>query len=115
MYLVNTGTPGVSLKNFSRNVITQLLERYGMLISRRPGRSAKDIDRLAAVNFCDRHFLQHIPPTATKKKGQCICHVCSNTVRGAQKQTYVTTWCQESKVGLCIVNYFRNFHTLKKF
>lgn len=112
MYLVKTGNNGLTLKVFIRNIIRQILEKHGTLTAARPGRqSLERFDRLAAVNFMERHSPANVPQTGVRKKGQRICHVCSS--RGERKRKYVTTWCPECKVGLCIGDCYEIYHTRK--
>lgn len=113
---MKSGNNGVPLKNFIRNIIRQILSKHGTLTATRPGRrSGELIDRLAASAFVDRHFLDNVPPTAGRKKGQRICHVCSHTERTERKRKYVTSWCPECQVGLCVGQCFKIYHSQKKF
>ncbi len=61
LYLVQTGNK-LPLKEFSRNVISQLLEQYGTLTAKRHGRqSTSNFDKLLAVNYMERHAPAHVP------------------------------------------------------
>ena len=112
MYLVKTGNNKVVLKDFSRRVIRKLLSRYGTLTAMRPGRqSGGTLDRLSGVNFMERHSLEYIPAIGKRKKGQHFCPVCAKR----NKRTKVTQWCAECKVGLCIGECYRLYHTRKDF
>ena len=115
-YLVKTGNVSLKLKDFIQELIQQIIEKHGSLTAVRRGRrSTGHIDRLAAINFMERHFPDHVPGTDRKAKGQRTCHVCAHTTNGQQRRKLVTTWCPECKVGLCLGNCFKIYHTKKSF
>ncbi|CAK9803074.1 PiggyBac transposable element-derived protein 4 [Anthophora quadrimaculata] len=116
MFLVKTGKTSIRLNIFIRKVVQQILEKHGTLSAARPGRQSMEvIDRLAAMNFMERHSPVNVPPTGSKQTGQKICHVCSHTDCREKKRKYVTTWCAECKVGLCMDECYKIYHTRKNF
>lgn len=116
MYLVKTGKNNVTLKDFIMKIIRQILEKHGSLTAVHSERNhVESLDRLSAVSFMERHYPDNVPTTGSRKKGQRICHVCSNTKINERKRKCVTTWCPECKVGLCVGDCFRIYHTRKTF
>ena len=112
MYIENTGKKS-SLRLFSRNVVTQLLQKYGTLTSLRPGKqSTGQIDRLSAVTFSERHYISFLPLDAKGHKKQRHCHVCWNTTTRPQKKRKVTTWCPGCNIALCIDNCYKQYHKM---
>ncbi|KAJ1092961.1 hypothetical protein NDU88_006071 [Pleurodeles waltl] len=61
----------------------------------------------------DRHFAEHIPPTAKKNFPAKRCRVCAR--RGIRKETRM--YCPDcpSKPGLCVGGCFRSYHTQKNY
>ena len=115
MYKNKTGKK-ITLRHFSLEVISKLLEKYGRLTSSAPGRHY-DVapDRLMAKNYISRHYLQDTPiPAGANRKAQRLCHVCYNTERRQQTRKKVTTQCAECEVPLCLP-CFKDYHTLTKF
>lgn len=112
LYVVKTSKK-VSLRIFSKRLIEQILETYGVVQRRARGCSQAGLpDRLLGRDYISRHFLEALPPTAGKPKAQRQCHVCKNTTKRAGRRKDVTTWCKECGVALCI-SCFKEYHTLK--
>ncbi|XP_027229857.2 piggyBac transposable element-derived protein 4 [Penaeus vannamei] len=112
LYVVKTSKK-VSLRIFSKRLIEQILETYGVVQKRARGHSQAGLpDRLLGRDYISRHFLEALPPTAGKPKAQRQCHVCKNTTKRAGRRKDVTTWCKECGVALCI-SCFKEYHTLK--
>lgn len=54
------------------------------------------------------HFIEKIPPTRKKAKPTRRCAVCCKRT-GKRKET--SFWCQDCKVGLCLKECFKIYHT----
>ena len=61
------------------------------------------------------HFLSLVPATATGKIAQRACVVCNHTSRPEKKRRETRYQCDICNVGLCVMGYFEDYHTLKHF
>lgn len=86
-----------SLRQFSRTVITQLLERFGQVTAQAPRRHSDALpDRLEARDFMDRHYIESLPPTGTRKVGVGRCYVCSHSTRKPKVRKNTSYKCHEA-------------------
>ena len=115
LWLVKSGKRQ-SLRVFHKNLILQLLEKYGTVQDAAPRRHTMEgkPDRLQAHAYISRHFLDNIPPSVSGRPGERKCYVCAHTTRRPQKRKDVRTWCKECEVPLCML-CFREYHTNKFF
>lgn len=121
LYMTKTGNK-IKLRVFSKNIIAQLLEKYGVVQEKRKGRPSlqrqPQQDRLQAKNWLMRHHLAIVPPPpppgTQKLRGQRQCYVCAHTSKRPTKRRDVTTWCQGCDVGLCVECYYE-YHTCEVF
>ena len=60
-----------------------------------------------------RHFPSLVPSTASKAAVQRKCYVCSNTEKSEKSVKYTRYQYEECDVGLCIIDCFKVYHTLK--
>ncbi|KAK3895001.1 hypothetical protein Pcinc_001294 [Petrolisthes cinctipes] len=62
-----------SLRQFSRTVVTQLQQKFGQVTPTVLGRHSDTLpDRVKAWAYMDWHYIEHLPPTATKKEEGCV-------------------------------------------
>ncbi|KAK4305605.1 hypothetical protein Pmani_022573 [Petrolisthes manimaculis] len=102
-------------RDFHYKVIFQLLEKYGTLTTSERGRRFAPLpDRLAGREVLQRHYLAPTESIGGKRK-QILCYVCRNSSRNDNVRKKVTSWCPECKVGLCMGDWYRDFHTLVNF
>ncbi|XP_063875711.1 uncharacterized protein LOC135108529 isoform X2 [Scylla paramamosain] len=105
-----------SLRQFSRTVITQLLERFGQVTGQAPRRHSDALpDRLEARDYLNRHYIESLPPTSSRNVGVGRCYVCSHSSRKPKVRKQTSYKCHECKVPLCIVPCFREYHTFKTY
>ena len=106
-------TKKLKLRAFLYAVIFQLLEKFGEPRSCKRGhRHVPMPDRIKGSS--DRHYPVHTEMGNGRRK-RVNCHVCLNTSQGRKKKTRVNVICNECKVGLCIGECFRIYHSLKNF
>ncbi|XP_042234903.1 piggyBac transposable element-derived protein 4-like [Homarus americanus] len=115
LYLVKTRKKS-SLRVFQKQVISQILEKYGDVVPAVPRRHSQTglPDRLLALDWVARHYLDDLPSDPSGRKVQRRCYVCKNTTKRPSKRKDVTTWCRECDVGLCKL-CFVEYHTKKTF
>lgn len=102
------------VREFQYSVATQLLQKHctprEKPRARRNGNQPQRID----MSLSTPHYPVHTD-TIQGEKQRKICMVCRHTKKREQKRTRVTIMCNQCKVGLCIVNCFRAYHTEKDF
>ena len=117
LYKLKSGK-SLSLREFSLDVISQLLTKYGTIQPSRPiGRPPSQVgeERLQQAAYISRHYLAAVPGTKGRATGQWICHVCNHTERRERKiKKKVSTYCKECEIGLCL-DCFREYHTMARF
>ena len=99
----------LKLREFIHNVPFQLLEEFGQptsTISSR--RHAPQSDSI--IDAINRHFAVPTGMLNRQKRGLD----CKNTTRSPSRCMRVTSKCNECKVGLCLYNCFKDYHTLEK-
>ncbi|KAK3855299.1 hypothetical protein Pcinc_038292 [Petrolisthes cinctipes] len=71
--MIQVGEPQQpSLRQFSRTLVTQLLQRFGQVTLTLPRRHSDTIpDRVEARAYLGRHYMEHLPPTGSKKNLRC--------------------------------------------
>ncbi|KAK3895617.1 hypothetical protein Pcinc_000540 [Petrolisthes cinctipes] len=101
-----------SLRQFSRTVVTQLLQRFGQvtLMIPRP-HSDTILDQVEARAYLDRLYMERLPPTGSKV-GVARCYVCSHATRRPKARKSTCYRCHECQVPMCLVPCFRVYHTL---
>ncbi len=101
----------IQFKEFRLQLIKNIILKYGnqKLIS--IGRPSTD----STLRLSARQFLSVVPSTASKTAAQRKCHVCSHTTRREKSVKYTRYQCEECDVGLCIIDCFEAYHTLKYF
>lgn len=116
MYLVKTGKRP-KLREFSYNVVYQLLEKYGTVAPIARGRrQTVGPDRLLGKDYITRHHLEYLPYTLQGgRRSQRRCHVCMNTKKRGRERKMVTTICKACDVPLCVAPCFMEFHTMKEY
>jgi hypothetical protein len=99
----------LQLSKFKLEIIRELIVRYGAQKTHigRPF-SAHPL-RLTA-----RHFPSVVPPNDDNRTPQRRCYICSNTERRAKQRSDTRYQCTECDVGLCVIDCFKDFHTLQK-
>ncbi len=89
-------------------VIREIIEKYGSQVRSSIGRPSSDNPlRLRA-----RHFLSHMASTVTQVNPRRKCYVYANTVRRAKSRRDTS---YERVVGLCLMDCFKDYYTLKEF
>lgn len=101
-----------NLRRFHKQLVLNLLERYGTLtrVQSQPGAGA--VDRVNEHH--KKHMLVALPMTGNRKS-QRRCHVCTHTTRKERKTTKSSYECSECKVALCITPCFAEFHSYTHF
>ncbi len=112
MYKVKTGS-SIRLADFQLELIRLLIEKYKDEGTRRGIRlPTKD----TPIRLTARHFPKLVKPQpGGKKNRQRTCIVCSHTSLGSRKRSETRYECSECNVGLCVINCFEKYHTLKKY
>ncbi len=111
-YLYKTkNSKNIQLKEFRLQLIKNIISKYGSQKSISIGRPPTD----SPLRLSARHFPSLVPSTSSKKAAQRKCYVCSHTTQGKQSVTYTRYQCEECDVGLCVVDCFKAYHTLKHF
>ncbi|CAF1585828.1 unnamed protein product [Adineta ricciae] len=97
--------------DFRCELIRQLIERYSQPkpIGGRPVTSDNP------VRLTGRHFPSLVPATTTQKCPRRDCIVCSHTSRREKKRKKTRYQCDICDVGLCVIDCFGDYHTLKHF
>ena len=124
LMLIKTGNKPPSVSIFCRDLVFQLLQRYGDVKSS-TGRSTSRPclpDRLACRDYISRHHLVDIPPPEMqqgdtrkyKKKAQRQCKVCSTSDLRPRTRKLVTQMCNECQVPLCI-SCFVQYYTQDRY
>ncbi|KAK3863117.1 hypothetical protein Pcinc_031059 [Petrolisthes cinctipes] len=101
------------LHEFDYNVTYQLLEEYGQPTTNIKGRLPNPLpDRIIEA------YSRHYPVHTEIVNGQRLrkeCYVCNHTTKRPKKRTRVNIICNDYKIGLCVGDCFRDYHTLKNF
>ncbi|XP_068122483.1 piggyBac transposable element-derived protein 4-like [Hyperolius riggenbachi] len=101
------GNPGTFLE-FLEDIITSLVFESGHFVRNIDPHASEDILRIR-----EKHFLEPLPATASKKYPQKRCKVCrSHRIR--KDSRYYCPDCP-SKPGLCLKPCFKIYHTLLKY
>ena len=50
-----------------------------------------------------------------RKNPQKVCVVCAHSKRRLEKRTDSRYMCKDCDVGLCVIDWFEEFHTLSNF
>ncbi|KAK3892069.1 hypothetical protein Pcinc_004038 [Petrolisthes cinctipes] len=101
------------LREFIYNVAYQLLEKYGQPTTNIKGRRHNPLpDRI--IEGYSRHYPIHTEMVNGQRQRK-ECYVCNHTTKRPKKRTRVNIICNECKIGLCVGDCFRDYHTLKNF
>ncbi|CAF1392251.1 unnamed protein product [Didymodactylos carnosus] len=101
----------IQLRDFRLQLIKNILSKYGIQKRISIGRPTIDLPlRLSA-----RHFPSLVPPTTSNAAAQRKCYVCSHTKKDEKSAKYTRYQCEECDVGLCVIDCFKAYHTLKHF
>ena len=110
LYKLYTGQ-SVTLRKFSLEVISGLLDTYGTVKAIRPGKQLRNPPgHLLAAYFITRHYLEYIPGVGSRPHSQRRCHVCFATKKRPSVTKKVSTQCHECNLGFCL-ECFREYHT----
>lgn len=101
----------VSFETFRIQLIRGLIERYAQPKSA----LGRPVIGENPLRLTERHFPSLVPPTAAKRNAQRYCIVCSQTCKREKKRTDTRSQCAVCDVGLCVVDCFEAYHTLKHF
>jgi hypothetical protein len=101
----------IEFKEFRLQLIKNIISKYGNQKRISIGRPSID----SPLRLSARHFPSLVPAIASKETAQRKCYVCSHTTRREQSTKYTRYQCDECDVGLCIIDCFRAYHTLKHF
>lgn len=104
----------LNLREFEKEVIRQLLEKYGTV---RPQQYREPVsqqpDRFEAHGWLRRHYLTLLPKVPSGRPGYRRCFVCKHTTRrNPRKETRY--WCNQCRVPLCPTECFRDYHTAEQ-
>ena len=121
-YKLNTGK-SVTLRKFSRDIVYEILEKYGKINLSRSCRASKlegAPDRIQEQVYMSRHYLMNLPVTtegkaSKRKSGQKRCKVCNETVCKNKKRKVTSYMCAECQAPLCIGDCFRDYHSKVKY
>ena len=107
-YIMYKQQPGVTVdhKMFRVKMAVQLLQQGGTSLP------TPSLHPPPAARLVERHFLERIPPRATRAAAQLECVVCSFT-RGRGRKT-TTFCCKQCRLALCVVPCFELHHTKKE-
>jgi hypothetical protein len=97
--------------DFRIQLIREIIERYGQP----KGPTGRPTIGDNPIRLTARHFPSLVPSTSTRKAAQRYCVVCSHTSRREKKRTDTRYQCDICDVGLCIIDCFEDYHTLKHF
>ncbi|KAK4325319.1 hypothetical protein Pmani_004100 [Petrolisthes manimaculis] len=101
------------LREFIYNVAYQILEEYGQPTTNIKGRRPNPLpDRI--IEGYSRHYPMHTEMVNGQRQRK-ECYVCNHTTKRPKKRTRVNIICNECKIGLCVGDCFRDYHTLKNF
>lgn len=100
-----------SLGHFRNELVRGIIQKYCKDIgTRRLVTSGPHPKRLI-----DRHFPSLVPPKDRNKSRQRNCVVCSHSIKKEKKRSSTRYQCDECDVGLCVINCFKEYHTLFHF
>ncbi|CAF0783171.1 unnamed protein product [Rotaria sordida] len=110
LYKINTGEK-IRFTVYRLQLIREILEVYSI--------PKPTIDRPALTyqptRLTAKHFPSLVPQTMHRKAPQKIDVVCAHASRRLRKRTDSRYMCKDCDVGLCVVNCFKEFHTLLHF
>ncbi len=112
LYLYKTqNSKNLQLKEFCLQLIKNIISKYNNQKRISAGRPSTD----SPLRLSARHFPSLVPPTTSKTAAQRKCHVCSHTMKREKSVKYTRYQCEECDVGLCVIDCFQAYHTLKHF
>ena len=107
------GSHAMQLGDFHLQIIRDIIQQYDSQRAVTRGRPSSPI---VPLWLTARHFILLIPATNTQPAPMRKCVVCSNTVRRPSKKDVLTRYeCPDCDVGLCVIDCFKDFHTLQNF
>lgn len=100
-----------TLGEFRIELVRELIGKYGKNL----GCGRRTSSNYHPKRLIDRHFPSLIPYAEGSAPKQLTCVVCSHSVRKEKKRSKSRYECIDCKVGLCVNNCFRDYHTLLHF
>jgi len=89
----------------------EIIGKYGSQVRTSIGRPPSE----SPFRLTARHFPSRIESTETQLNPRRKCYVCANTVRRARSRRDTSYECIECDVGLCLMDCFKDYHTLQAF
>lgn len=99
------------LATYQLEVIREIIGKYGSQVRTSIGRPPSE----SPFRLTARHFPSRIESTETQLNPRRKCYVCANTVRRARSRRDTSYECIECDVGLCLMDCFKDYHTLQAF
>jgi hypothetical protein len=99
------------LATYQLELIREIIGKYGSQVRSSIGRPPSE----STLRLTARDFPSRIPSTATQTNPRRKCYVCANTAKRANARRNTLYECIQCDVGLCLIDCFEDYHTLKAF
>ncbi|XP_045103527.1 piggyBac transposable element-derived protein 4-like [Portunus trituberculatus] len=116
LYKQLSGNTKLSLRCFEKELVRQLLSRFGTITGKPEGpRQMLLTDRLHSVDFNKTHRLTLNPRLASGRTPFRSCIVCKHTAHREQRRVETRYHCSSCNVALCAVDCFSDFHSEEQY
>jgi hypothetical protein len=99
------------LATYQLELIREIIGKYGSQVRSSIGRPPSE----SPLRLTARHFPSRILSTATQTNPRRKCYACANTVNRAKARRDTSYECIQCDVGLCLIDCFEDYHSLKAF
>ena len=107
------GNYAMQLVDFRPQIIRYIIQKYSSQVAVTRGRPSSNI---VPLRLTARHFILLIPATNLQAARRRKCVVCNNTARRPRRKDVLMHYeCLDYDVGLCLIDCFKDFHTLQNF